>query len=96
VPACPPPWVSPVNERDVAARIESFVRETFDVAPTDPNFGRELDLFESGYVDSVGLTELLAFIEDEFSIEVPEDELLSDEFVSIDGMAGVIARLRGR
>jgi acyl carrier protein len=85
-----------VNEGDVAARVESFVRETFDVAPQDPNFGRELDLFEYGYVDSVGLTELLAFIEDEFSIEVPEDELLSDEFVSINGMARVIARLGGR
>jgi acyl carrier protein len=85
-----------VNEREVAARIESFVRQTFDVAPNDPNFGRELDLFEQGYVDSVGLTELLAFIEDEFSIEVPEDDLLSDEFVTIDGMARVLARLADR
>jgi acyl carrier protein len=85
-----------VNERDIASRIESFVRDTFDVAPNDPNFGRELDLFEHAYVDSVGLTELLAFIEDEFSVEVPEDELMSEEFVTIDGMARVIARLRDR
>jgi acyl carrier protein len=85
-----------VNERDIASRIESFVRDTFDVASNDPNFGRELDLFEHAYVDSVGLTELLAFIEDEFSVELPEDELMSEEFVTIDGMARVIARLRDR
>jgi acyl carrier protein len=96
VPACPLGWVSPVNERDIASRIESFVRDTFDVASNDPNFGRELDLFEHAYVDSVGLTELLAFIEDEFSVELPEDELMSEEFVTIDGMARVIARLRDR
>jgi acyl carrier protein len=96
VPACPLAWVSPVNERDIASRIESFVRDTFDVASNDPNFGRELDLFEHAYVDSVGLTELLAFIEDEFSVDVPEDELMSEEFVTIDGMARVIARLRDR
>jgi acyl carrier protein len=85
-----------VNERDIASRIESFVRDTFDVASNDPNFGRKLDLFEHAYVDSVGLTELLAFIEDEFSVDVPEDELMSEEFVTIDGMARVIARLRDR
>jgi acyl carrier protein len=85
-----------VNERDIASRIESFVRDTFDVTSNDPNFGRELDLFEHAYVDSVGLTELLAFIEDEFSVDVPENELMSEEFVTIDGMAGVVARLRDR
>jgi methoxymalonate biosynthesis acyl carrier protein len=85
-----------VNEGDVAARIESFVRETFDVAPEDPNFGRQLDLFEYGYVDSVGLTELLAFVEDEFGIEVPDEELLSDEFASIEGISRVLTRLHDR
>ena len=84
-----------MNQSDVATRIEAFVRDTFDVSPGDPNFGRQLDLFEEGYVDSVGFTELLAFIEEEFGIEVPEDELLSDEFLSIDGMAGVLVRLDG-
>jgi acyl carrier protein len=82
-----------MNEREVALQIEEFVRDSFDVSPTDPRFGRELDLFEHAYVDSVGLTELLAFIESEFSVEVPEAELLSDEFVTIDGMARVVVRL---
>jgi D-alanine--poly(phosphoribitol) ligase subunit 2 len=82
-----------MNERDVATRIEAFVRDTFDVSPDDPNFGRRLDLFEEGYVDSVGFTELLAFIEEEFGIEVPEEELLSDEFLTIDGMGRVLVRL---
>jgi methoxymalonate biosynthesis acyl carrier protein len=83
-----------IDERETATRIEAFVRDAFDVFPDDPNFGREIDLFEGGYVDSVGFTELLAFIEEQFGIEVPEDELLSDEFLSIDGMAGVLNRLR--
>jgi acyl carrier protein len=85
-----------MNERDTAARIERFVRDNFDVAPTDPRFGRAADLFEGGYVDSVGLTELLAFIEEEFSLEVPEEDLLSDEFATIDGMARVLARIADR
>jgi acyl carrier protein len=84
-----------VDERQVAERIETFVRQTFDVAPDDPRFGRETDLFESGYVDSVGLTELLAFIEAEFEIEVPDEDLASDLFLTIDGMAAIVTRLAG-
>jgi D-alanine--poly(phosphoribitol) ligase subunit 2 len=82
-----------LNEAETAGRIEAFVRETFDVSPGDPGFSRDVDLFDGGYVDSVGFTELLAFIEEQFGIEVPEDELLSDEFLSIDGMGRVLARL---
>jgi acyl carrier protein len=82
-----------MHEREVALRIEEFVRDNFDVSPSDARFGRELDLFQHAYVDSVGLTELLAFIESEFDVEVPEADLLSDEFVTIDGMARVVVRL---
>lgn len=81
-----------MNESDIAERIEAFVRQAFTVAAGDPRFGRETDLFEEGYVDSVGLIELLAFIEDEFRIEVSDDDLVSDEFVTIDGMAQVLGR----
>jgi acyl carrier protein len=82
-----------MNEREVASRIEEFVRDSFDVSPGDARFGRELDLFAHAYVDSVGLTELLAFIESEFNVEVPEADLLSDEFATIDGMSRVVVRL---
>lgn len=76
-----------------AERIETFVRETFEIAPTDPRFGRDVDLFEGGYVDSIGLTELLAFIEGEFEVSIPDEDLASDEFMTIGGMATVVARL---
>jgi acyl carrier protein len=44
-------------------------------------------------VDSVGLAELLGFIEEEFAVEVPDDELVSDGFATIDGIAQVVVRL---
>lgn len=78
---------------EVAERIERFVREEFSIASSDPRFGRTVDLFEHSYVDSVGLTELLVFIEDDFAVRVPDDDLLSKDFRSIDGMARVVCRL---
>lgn len=83
-----------MSEPEFAARIEAFVRETFAVADSDARFARDLDLFEQGYVDSVGLIELLAFIESDLGVEVPDEELASDEFMTIEGMARVLERLR--
>jgi D-alanine--poly(phosphoribitol) ligase subunit 2 len=77
----------------IADRIEAFVRSQFEVDPSDNGFDRTVDLFELGYVDSVGFAELLAFLDEEFGVEVPEEDLLSDEFLRIDGMATIVSRL---
>jgi acyl carrier protein len=82
-----------VNQPEVAARIEQFVRAQFSISPSDPGFGRAVDLFEGGYVDSVGLAELLAYIEEEFGVSVPDDDLLAEEFGTIEGMAETVCRL---
>jgi acyl carrier protein len=74
----------------IADRIEEFIRVQFEVDPNDGGFDRTVDLFELGYVDSVGFAELLAFFAEEFGAEIPEDDLLSDEFMSIDGMATIV------
>jgi D-alanine--poly(phosphoribitol) ligase subunit 2 len=77
----------------IADRIEVFVRTQFEVDPSDSGFDRTVDLFELGYVDSVGFAELLAFLGEEFGVDVPEDDLLSEDFLSIDGMAEIVSRL---
>lgn len=84
-----------MDETQVAERIEAFVRDSFEVAADDPGFGRDVDLFEGGYVDSIGLTEMLAFIESEFGAEIPDEDLASDQFMTIDGIASIVARLGG-
>ncbi len=84
-----------VDAPEVADRIEVFVRAQFSISPGDPGFGRTSDLLDGGYVDSVGFVELLEYLGEDFGVEVPENELLSEEFSSIDGMARVVSRLMG-
>jgi acyl carrier protein len=78
---------------EIAGRLEAFIRTQFAIAPSDTRFNRSVLLFENGYVDSVGAVELLAFIQDKFGVVVPDEELLSDEFSTIDGIATVITRV---
>jgi acyl carrier protein len=84
-----------MNESEIAERVESFLRERFAIDANDPHFTRSQDLFEEAYVDSIGLTELLVFIEGEFGVEVPDEVLLSEEFSSIAGIAQIVARCDG-
>lgn len=78
----------------VATQIETFIRSHFRVAPRDTRFSRRAPLFDLGYVDSVGVVELIDFISRSFHVKVPDDVLLADEFATIDGMAEVITRLQ--
>jgi acyl carrier protein len=82
-----------MTEADVADRTEAWVREQFSVNARDPRFARDVDLFENGYVDSVGLAELIGFLEEEFGVEISDEVLVSDEFGSIEGIAAAVCRL---
>lgn len=82
-----------MSAAQVADRVEQYVRIQFRVSPSDTRFSRSQRLFEMGYVDSVGVVELLAFISEEFQVTLPDEALMSDEFSTIDGIAAIVARL---
>jgi acyl carrier protein len=80
-------------ESEIAARTEAWVRVQFAVSAADPGFDRNTDLFDKGYVDSVGLAELIGFLEEEFGIEIPDELLVSEDFATIDGISRSVCRL---
>jgi acyl carrier protein len=83
-----------MRTREIADSVDAFVRREFNVSDSDPGFDRNADLFESGYVDSVGVAELLEYLTQEFEVEIPESELFSEDFSSIQGIASIVARLK--
>ncbi len=80
---------------NVEHRVEEYIRAQFGVSPTDPGFGRDIDLFEGGYVDSMGVVELLEFLREEIGVEIPDADLLSDDFLSLAGIARIVSRNLG-
>ena len=81
---------------EIEERLEAFIRTQFAIAPSDTRFSRSALLFENGYVDSVGAVELLAFVQDTFGVVVPDEELFSDEFSTIEGIGTIIGRVTQR
>lgn len=81
-------------ERDeIADRLEAFIRKRFHVSEQDASFTRAKNLWEHGYVDSIGLLELVGFIERTFGVALPDEALFDPAFTHVDGMAGIVSAL---
>lgn len=84
-----------VDAEAVAASLEHFIRERFQVALDDSYFTRRVHLWDSGYVDSMGVAEVIDFLEETFHVTVPEEALFSPDFVHIEGIARIVCDLAG-
>jgi acyl carrier protein len=84
-----------MEPQNIEYRIEEFIRTQFSVSPADPKFDPGVDLFEAGYIDSMGIVELLEFLSQEFDVQIPDDDLLSEDFSSIMGIAQIVSRNLG-
>lgn len=69
----------------VVARIAVIIPESKAQPPS-----ADQDLREFAGFDSLGILELLVWLESEFSIAIPDEELLVDNFTSIDKMADYV------
>ncbi len=50
-------------------------------------------LTQSGIIDSIGLLELLDFISEKYSIEIPEDMLIPENLDSLKGLTSMVTKL---
>jgi acyl carrier protein len=74
--------------------IEREVREFIakEVAPDIRTVKDHESLLEAGVIDSLGILSLISFIERRYGIAVTEDEMMPENFDSIEAIAGFIAR----
>lgn len=52
------------------------------------------DLIESGIIDSLGIMSLLAFLEERFSLQIASEDLLPENFSSINSITVLVDRQR--
>jgi acyl carrier protein len=75
---------------DIAGAVEAFIRQHFRIVPNDSRFSRDAHLFEGGYVDSAGVVELLMFVETTFGVTLEDEQIFSDRFTTINGIAEML------
>ena len=83
-----------MNMPSTIEKICGFVR---DELIEDPNIelAVDQDLLSTGHVDSMGIMRLITFLEEEFSIGVPPEDVTIDHFVSLEAIAGYVCQRIG-
>lgn len=73
-------------------KIKGFIIETFLFDASDATLEDEVSLLDTGIIDSTGVLELVSFIEEEFGIEVKDEELVPENLDSLAKIAAFIEK----
>lgn len=79
-----------MNIDSIIRTLEDYIREQFDIGD-DPDYNSEADLFEYGFLDSMGAMEVIAYIEEEYSIEITQKDVVLYPMNTIAEIAEVVA-----
>lgn len=71
--------------------IREFIVENFFFGVDDPNLTGDLSFLESGTVDSTGILEIVAFVEQEYSIQVGDAEMTPENLDSLNRISRFVA-----
>jgi acyl carrier protein len=75
-------------------RIRSFIVKKFPIAKKR-GLNDELPLLQTGIVDSLGVLDIVGFLEQAFHIRIDDDELTPDNFANVRCMAAFVERKTG-
>ena len=76
---------------ELKQKLRAFIVDNFLFGADEP-FADGDSLMDSGIVDSTGVLELIAYLEEQFGISVEDEELLPENLDSINNLAAFIGR----
>lgn len=88
--------VSLVHHQDVLNRVRGFVRQNFLYASPDVQVADAELLLEAGIVDSMGVIEMLEYLQHEFGVSVPDEDVTEENLGSMAAIAAYVVAKSGR
>jgi acyl carrier protein len=76
----------------IEQEIRAFVQDSFLIGHNGEVLGSDTSFLERGIIDSTGVLELVAFIEQSYSIKIGDDELVPENLDSIRRVAAFVER----
>lgn len=76
-----------MHEETISERIKHFLVQQF---PATKNIGIEDPLLKNGLIDSLGILEVVTFLEKEFGFVISDEELLPENFGSIRSISSFV------
>ncbi|OQX94398.1 acyl carrier protein [candidate division KSB1 bacterium 4572_119] len=76
-------------------KIKYFIVDNF-LFGEDNGFNGETSFLEEGIVDSMGILELISFLEETFDIEINDDELIPQNLDSLNNITNFLRKKNAR
>jgi acyl carrier protein len=76
---------------DTRSAIRAFLCENFYVAEPEA-LADDASLLEAGIIDSTGVLEVVAFLEEKFGVEVADDDLTPENLDTVDRLVEFVER----
>lgn len=75
-------------------QIRQYLAQNFLFSDNGLNLDDDASFLEEGIVDSTGVLELVMFVEETFNVEVADEDIVPDNFDSVNNLSAYIERLR--
>ncbi len=83
-----------MEQHTVAQILRNFVIDNFLYADRDTQLNDDDSFSDKGIVDSTGVLELITYVESEFGIRVSDEEIIPDNFDSLEKLTRYIQTKR--
>ena len=74
---------------EIKDKLREFIINYAQIDPEDPDFSDDVHLFDYGFVDSLGATEIVLFLEKTFNLEITQADITLYPMNTIDEIAAV-------
>lgn len=78
----------------IEQKIREFISKEF-LNGKDMEFDRNASLLETGMIDSIGLFRLIAFMEEALQIRIPDQDLMAENFRTLDHIVQYVKTRKG-
>jgi acyl carrier protein len=76
-----------MDRQNTTSKIKTFLAQQF---PMTKNVGNDEPLLTNGLIDSLGILDVVTFVENEFGIVVSDEDLLPENFGSIHSLTNFV------
>jgi len=81
--------------QQILEELRRFVVSNFLFGQEDDRLGDDTSFMESGIIDSTGVLELVQFVEQQYGIQVEDEELIPENLDSLANLARYVSSKKG-
>ena len=92
------PWITKGAEEnamdEIIAKLDEYIRERCEV-DDDPEYGLDVNLFDTGFLDSMGAVDVIRFAEEAFGVEISQRDVTLYPMNTVNEIAEVVGIKKG-